>query len=274
MQEGLNMLVKQAVSGDQKSLETLILRIRDRIYNLALRMLLFPEDAEDATQEILVRIVTHLSTFKEKSEFSTWAFRVASNYLLTARGKKAREFAMPFAAYAEMLDRGQLPDIQYTQNEGEQRLLEEEVKVSCTHGMLLCLSQNGRMAYILGEILEFKSHEGAAIMDISPANFRQLLSRARKRLRQFLSAKCGLVNPQNPCRCRKKVDFLINQGGISPPNYRFAQHSKRSIELVAQITEWERAVAVYRTTPQFAAPETLTSKMKLLLNLIDKNESP
>ncbi|MEL6919196.1 MAG: RNA polymerase sigma factor, partial [Bacteroidota bacterium] len=153
MKESLEILVSKANSGDKISLETVILEIRDLVYNLSLRMLLYPADAEDATQEILVRIVTRLSTYRQESKFTTWVYRVATNYLLTARTKKTKEFVMPFEDYAVLIDTGQSHAINYTQNRGEQLLLEEEVKVSCTHGMLLCLNETGRMVYILGEIL-------------------------------------------------------------------------------------------------------------------------
>ena len=179
----------------------------------------------------------------------------------------AKQFALPFEEYAEMLDTGHSESINYTQNEGEQLLLEEEVKVSCTHGLLLCLNEKSRLVYILGEILNFDSQIGADILDLTPENFRQILSRSRKQIRNFLQAKCGLMNPSNPCRCKKKVDFLIDREAIDPNNLRFAQHSKRSIELVDQISEIERSATIYRSTPQFATPESIVTKMKEIINL-------
>ena len=104
-------------------------------------MLLFPEDAKDATQEILIRIVTRLSTYRCESQFKTWVYRIATNYLLNVKGKKSRVFAMPFEEYAQLIDQGQSNLVTYTQNEGELSLLEEEVKISCTQGLLLCLNE-------------------------------------------------------------------------------------------------------------------------------------
>jgi len=159
MKDTLEALVEKAQNGDRKALERLIIAIKDLVYNLSLRMLLYPLDAQDATQEVLVKIVTHLSTFKGNSAFKTWVYRVATNYLL-------------------LIDSGHSDTIAYTQNKGEQLLLEEEVKVSCTHGMLLCLNESNRMVYILGVILEFNSIEGSKMLDISPENFRKQLSRS------------------------------------------------------------------------------------------------
>ena len=139
MNNKLNILVKKANSGDSKSLELVLLEVKDLIYNLSLKMLLFPEDAKDATQEILIKVVTHLSTFNYRSQFKTWVYRVATNYLINHKGKKSAEFAMPFEDYAKLIDSGQSDFVRYTSNEGELSLLEEEVKVSCTQGSFTLL---------------------------------------------------------------------------------------------------------------------------------------
>ena len=264
----MKKLVTEAKSGNKAALESLIMEIRDLVYNLSLKMLLFPEDAQDATQEILVRIITHLGTFKGESKFTTWVYRVATNYLLTHKGKQAKEFAMSFDEYATLIDTGQSDRVQYAENEGELALLEEEVKVSCTQGLLLCLNETQRMAYILGELLEFNSQEGAIILDMSPENFRQQLARSRERIRNFLQAKCGLANPKNPCRCTRKIDFLVNQQVINPEKLRFAHLTNRSIELIGKIKDLENSVAIYRSVPAFATPEKLVQKIKETIALI------
>lgn len=268
MKESIEILVEKARKGDKKSLEKVIVEIKDMVYNLSLRMLLFPEDAKDATQEILVRIVTHLGTFKGQSKFTTWVHRVATNYLLTEKGKKSREFVMSFKDYAILIDTGQSPEIKYTQNRGEQLLLEEEVKVSCTHGMLLCLNETGRMVYILGEILEFNSIEGSEILGITPENFRKQLSRSRTKLRNFLQSKCGLANPRNPCRCTKKIDFLINEKIIDPKSLQFADQKERSLELMEKIGALEKSAAIYRSVPKYTTPETVVAKIRETINLL------
>lgn len=269
MKESLEILVKNAQNGDRRSLDSLIIEIKDLVYNLSLRMLLYPMDAQDATQEILVKIVTHLSTFKGDSKFQTWVYRVATNYLLTEKGKKSTEFALGFEAYgSQFIDAGHSETIGYTQNKGEQLLLEEEVKVSCTHGMLLCLNETNRMVYILGVILEFSSIEGSEILAITAENFRKQLSRSKTKLRNFLAAKCGLANPKNPCRCTRKIDFLINEKVIDPKALRFANQKERSIELIERISTLEKSAAIFRSTQQYATPEDVVQKMKETINFL------
>ncbi|WP_346882241.1 sigma-70 family RNA polymerase sigma factor [uncultured Algibacter sp.] len=267
MKETIENLAEKANSGDKKALEALVLKIKDYVYNLSLKMLLYPEDAEDATQDILIKIITHLSTFNHKSKFMTWVYRVATNYLLTYKSQKNKGFAMPFDDYANLIAAGHSETIRYTANEGELALLEEEVKISCTQGLLLCLNAPDRMVYILSEILEFDSIEGSEIMAITSQNFRKKLSRSRAKIRNFLNNKCGLANPKNPCRCNKKIDFLIDQNKVNPKDLRFAKFSQRSIDLVEKLSDLEKSVAIYRSVPQVKAPILIFKNIKQILAL-------
>ena len=83
MGSAIESLVERAKEGDQNALEELVRHIQDPVYGLALRMLSHPADAEDATQEILVKVVTHLVSFRQESAFTTWVYRIASNHLIT-----------------------------------------------------------------------------------------------------------------------------------------------------------------------------------------------
>ena len=75
--EELLTLIDKATAGDKRSLETVLLSVQDLVFNLSLRMLGSFPDAEDATQDILLKVITHLSSFKKDSAFSTWVFRIA-----------------------------------------------------------------------------------------------------------------------------------------------------------------------------------------------------
>ena len=69
-------------------------------------MLWHPEDAEDAPQEILIRIVIRLGSFRGESAFTTWVYRVAANYLLTTRKRRAKRTAATFEGFGKDLDEG------------------------------------------------------------------------------------------------------------------------------------------------------------------------
>ncbi|MDN5204530.1 RNA polymerase sigma factor [Fulvivirgaceae bacterium BMA10] len=269
MDKDLNSIVQKALLGDKKALESVVEEVKDLIYNLSLKMLLFPEDAQDATQEILVRIITHLSTFQGKSTFKTWVYKVATNYLLTEKSKKDRKAKeVSFDEYANQIDTGQSAMIRYTNNEGEIGLLEEEVKVSCTHGLLHCLNPANRLIYVLGDVLDLNSKEAAEILEITPSSFRKQLSRSRERIKNFLTAKCGLVNPNNSCRCKRKIDFLIDSKMIDPHALRFANHTKRSIDMMQKIEFLDKTLSVFRSVPIIGAPNGIMKEVRQTINSI------
>ena len=81
----LEELARQALEGDRDALDSLVRALQGDIYGLALQMLWNREDAEDATQEILVRVVTRLSQFGFRSRLKTWVYRLAVNYILDVK---------------------------------------------------------------------------------------------------------------------------------------------------------------------------------------------
>src|SRR5882724_1656641 len=92
-------LVVEAQHGDRVALERLVLRHQAWIYNIAVRMVFQPHDAEEITQEVLVKIVTKLSTFKGDCKFRTWLYRIVANHVLNMRRKGAEEQMLTFTAY-------------------------------------------------------------------------------------------------------------------------------------------------------------------------------
>ena len=220
--------------------------VQDPIYRLALRMLWHPADAEDATQEILVRLVTRLDGFRGDAAFTTWAYRVAVNHLLTTRRRRAERAAMSFEAFGEDLARGR--DEPYDPREVDEGLLAEEVKVGCTQAMLLCLDREHRAAYILGEVFELESAEAAYALDIAPAAYRKRLQRSRERVRAFMAGHCGIVDPANACRCRRRIGTAIAQGRVDPANLMFARRG------IVEMDRLHSAAAVMRSHPEARAP--------------------
>lgn len=94
--EELLALIEKATAGDKESLETVILSVQDLVFNLSLRMLGSFPDAEDATQDILLKIITRLSSFKGESAFSTWVFRIAANHLKNYQKHMFAKFPLSF----------------------------------------------------------------------------------------------------------------------------------------------------------------------------------
>src|SRR5271169_2477423 len=99
-----NALVLRARAGDREALEALIGHHQGWIYNVALRMVFYPQDAEDATQEILLKAVTSLSSFEGRSSFRTWLYRIVVNHVLNMKRGRAEQAVISFSAYGQAID--------------------------------------------------------------------------------------------------------------------------------------------------------------------------
>ncbi len=261
--------VQKAVKGDKKALEIVVIEIQDLIYNLAIRMLWHPDNAKDATQDILIKVITNLSSFNQRSAFTTWVYRLASNHLLNIK-KKNNASSLNFEIYEQQLSQGLSNSIDYTKNQAEQNLLIQEAKIGCSNAMLQCLNEDNRMIYILGEILEFNSKEGAIILAITPENFRKRLSRTRKNLHQFLNNNCGIINPENKCRCHKKVDSSIKNGFINPNNLLFTSNIKNT-NLINSIENIQNEVSLYQSNPDYNTPRLLLKEVKRIVTTVSND---
>ena len=264
-------LVSRAQAGEKDALDKLVRRHQPWVYNIAIRMLWHREVAEDATQEILIKVVTKLSTFRGQSQFRTWLYRIAVNHLLNVRKSEAEEQTTTFTDMGRALD--DTPDLDLPDPKAvpvDLPVLVEEARVACMTGMLLCLDRRQRLAFILGEVFGVASEFGAEVMDVSPDNFRQLLSRARRDLYQFMNEKCGLVNAANPCRCKKKTRAYMQAGYVDPHNLQFAANRLASVSNVAphrldELQSLDRQHAELFRDHGFLAPNDLAPKLRELI---------
>jgi RNA polymerase sigma factor (sigma-70 family) len=254
-------LVERALSGDRKALEELIVSIKDKIYNLSIRYLWHPQNAEDATQEILIKILTSLSSFKGKSLFSTWCFKIAVNYLLNLKRNKAHQ-NLTFSDFSNELKIG-LDRPAYLG--ADKDILEEEVKTGCTLGMLLCLSSDLRMAFIIGTVFNLNSIEASQILEIAPETYRKRLSRAKESLEHFMNSHCGLVNESRACRCEKRIPYALDAKRIDPRHLLFVS---KTTEYNRQMEELHDAAGIFKSHPDF---KTSSDMLSNIFNLLKSN---
>lgn len=213
-------LIARAKEGSKIALETLVKRHQHYIYNVALKMTLSPFDAEEVTQEVLIKMITNLSQFRGDSNFRTWLYRITFHHFLKMKRVWLEEYITSFDQYGEEI--GQMAEVELSDLEkAEMKEQIEEAKLSCMSGMLLCLDRGQRLVYVLGEIFGVDHTLGAQMLGLSKDNFRQKLSRARKDLYHFMNRKCGLVNTANPCRCERKTKSFIEAGWVDKDRMKF-----------------------------------------------------
>ena len=250
-----------ARDGDTEALERLVAAVQDDVYRLALRMLWHPEDAKDAAQEALVRIVTRIGSYRGDAAFRTWAYRVATNHILNWRRSRVEQENLTFRRFGRQLHDG-LADP--TSDSPDAALLAEEVKLGCTLGMLLCLDRDQRLAYVLSDVFELPSDTGAYVCGTTAAAFRKRASRARARLRAFVADNCGLVDPNAACRCDRRVATAVRIGRVDPAAPLFATRET----VAAAVSDMERLydlASLMRSHPDYRAPDDVATRIRELI---------
>lgn len=171
----LEALAEQAKAGSKEAVEEILIEIQDMVFNLSLRMLGTIHDAEDASQEILIKVMTHLSGFRGESAFTTWVFSIATNHLLNYKKHLFANAPLSFEFYGEDIVNGKTEDIPDMSGGVDKNLLEEELKMSCTNVMLQCLDGESRCIYILGTMFKADSRIAGEILGMTPEAYRQKL---------------------------------------------------------------------------------------------------
>ena len=271
MTGSIEQLATAAKQGDREALEKLIPHVQGKVYNLAVRMLGHPEDAEDAGQEILIKIITHLSDFRGESAFSTWMYKIAINHILSARKRRTEREATSFDQMATCIERFSAEDWYRNTPIAEMGILLEEMMISCTQGMLMSLDRNHRAAYILGHIIGIPGKQAAYILDITPEAYRQRLSRARAKMDDFMGNYCSLINQNNPCTCDGEVAAEARNKKLDPKPGPFTSRACKVRSLpelknhLKGLKELERAAAVFQSHPDYESQRDFSEKFKKLI---------
>ena len=256
----LAALVALARDGDVDALDQLVRALQDDVFRLTLRMTAHPQDAEDATQEILIKVVTRLDTFRGDASVRTWAYRIAVRHVLDRRKSRVETLALDFERFgADLLDGlASEPD--------PDPVLSEEVKRGCTLAMLTCLDREHRIAYVLADVFDVPHAEGADLCEVTGDVFRQRVSRARRALEAFTRAYCGLVNPHAPCLCGKRVAKAEALGRLSRERPGLTSMPVEAVDAAVHGMESLHETArLMRQHPAYATPPRVLDRMRAVL---------
>ncbi|WP_368185671.1 RNA polymerase sigma factor [Aestuariibius sp. HNIBRBA575] len=262
--------IQLAQDGNATALEDIIRGIQKQVYQLAIRMLADPDAAQDATQEILIRVVTKLSTFRAESRFETWVYRVATNYLIRARKIRVNDPNLTFDAFSQDLIDGLSDD---NNKAPDEHVMLNELRIKCTMAMLLCLDREHRAAYILGDILEFDHSIASDILEISPANYRKRLSRARDRVQTFTAATCGLANRSAACSCRKRLPAAMASGRIGIQPSAALADAPRFADAAAEVSDIQSSLIAAKLQRSTGAHVPLRDYASAVLNIIETTQT-
>jgi len=190
--------VEAAQRGEVRAFDALVRRFRPRIYALALHLSGSPSDADDITQEAFLQAYRHIGSFKGRSEFFTWLYRITMNRAFNVRRGQVRRGAGvplddPRIEAALEADAGKDP----------RRQLElRETYTQLVHAMD-ALSPTLKGAVVLTQLQGLSQREAAVILETSEGAIAWRLHEARKRLRRELERAndtSGVVRTRRPTK--------------------------------------------------------------------------
>lgn len=232
--EEFQVFIEKAAAGDRKALESLIAGVQDIVFNLSLRMLGTFADAEDATQDILLKMITHLSSFRGDSAFTTWVFSIASNHLKNYKKHIFARYAPSFEYYGDDIENARIQDVPDLTQNVEKDILAEELKMSCTNVMLQCLDAESRCIFILGTMFKIDSRIAGDILEMTPEAYRKRLSRIRKKMADFLGQYCGEYG-SGKCKCKDRVNYAIQNHRMNPLQLDYMTAKEISVQTMLDV---------------------------------------
>lgn len=179
-------LVRRVQNGEAEAFEELVRAHEKTVYNLALRLVGNPQDAEDMAQEAFLKVYRSLPEFRGESKFSVWLYRIVSNVCLDHLRRQGRRPASSLTTEDEDGEEQQwdVPD----ESQSPERLLEQKLTREAVQRGLETLPEDQRQILLLREIRGMSYEEIGQTLDLEPGTVKSRIFRARKKLVAWLLA--------------------------------------------------------------------------------------
>ena len=178
-------LVEQSRKGDVDAFEELIKDYKKSAYNIALRVLRNVEDAEDASQEALIKVYKNIQSFNMQSTFKVWMYRIVVNTCLDFKRKKS----INAVSIDENIDLGGNNEIhrEIADDSGNpDALVEKNFNSKLVNDAVNKLDEDYKTIIVLRDIQGFSYSEIAEILSCNLGTVKSRLNRARKSLKEIL----------------------------------------------------------------------------------------
>jgi len=243
------------------------------LYHFGFRMCLDRQRACAVVEETLLR--AYIGSEKlpdDSSRTRTWLLRIAAHVL---SNRLSRTPELSFDLLDETLrSEATRTDFVRSLTEPTRDLLLWELKQGCMTAVVNCLSPGERAAFVLAIVMKLGDDDASAVLGISKSAYKVRLSRAQKKVTDYLAPRCEHVDPLNPCRCPARVGVAVSKGFIrtageiklrKPPEPfgRYGSGPDNEDEPLRDV------VAIYGNLPEPDPPEELKQRLD---QLIDEGE--
>jgi RNA polymerase sigma-70 factor (ECF subfamily) len=198
LQEGARRLCMAQNAGNM-SYAGIIENYGRMVTSICRRMIRDEESARDAAQEVWLEVIKSLPSFRGGSKLSTWIYTIACRVAMRC-AQKERLYSTRYLSDYFRSGKRELPDHQ----DFDKAIWIKDMCDQCLTGILHCLDNEARIAYIFRDMAQLSYDEIGEILGRDPAAVRQIISRSRRKLKHFLENECALHNPNGRCACRMK----------------------------------------------------------------------
>jgi RNA polymerase sigma-70 factor (ECF subfamily) len=204
-----------ATSGDRQRLRTLVERTWRKTFNFVFRMTLDRDRAARYLEDVYARAGRELATAPaDEHAAEIWVLGVA-NRLLEERLPRQPE--INFDVLDDTLrNEATRTDVVKSLSDPARDILLWELKQGCMTSVVNCLSPGERAAFVAAHVMKLPDDDAATALGINVSAYKVRLSRARKKVGDYLAPRCEHVNPMNPCHCPARVGTALRKGFIKP----------------------------------------------------------
>lgn len=196
-----------------ESIEILIDKYGEKVFNLAFRITGNREDAEDVVQETFLQVYKNLDNFRGESSVYTWIYKIALNNCLKAKNVMDKAYVESLDEKIEMFKDDIPYEVREWYNDPEKAALIKELLTEIRHGCMHFLSfrlpENQRIVYIMRNVLGFSYKDISQVLEIEESVIKARLNRARENLIEFFGKRCQWLTENNTCTCKSRIGFAL-----------------------------------------------------------------
>lgn len=183
------------------------------LFNFAFRMTLDRQRAGEVVEETFLRAYIGAEDLPgEPERAERWLLRICSHVL---DQRLPRNPEVSFDLLDETLrSEATRTDVVRSLTDPQRDFMLWEMKQGCMTAVINCLSPGERAAFVMATVLKKSDDDAAKILDITKSAYKVRLSRARKKVTDYLAPRCEHVDPLNPCRCPARVGVALRKGFI------------------------------------------------------------
>lgn len=235
-----------------------------RLFNFSFRMTLDRVRASQTVEETFLRAYVAREKLPDPAQMELWLLRIANHVL---EQKLPRTPELNFDVLDDTLrSEATRTDVVRSLTDPQRDFMLWEMKQGCMTSVINCLSPGERAAFVFSTILKVSDDEAAVTLGISKSAYKVRLSRARKKVADYLAPRCEHVDPMNPCRCPARVGVALRKGFIRssgevnlrkpPPSF-----GRYGAGPDAEDAPLRDVVAIYGNLPEPDPPEDLAQHL-------------